>query len=461
MVSLFLPLITKLSGSFATISTIVVVIFNLLFSINIFIQVSDLGYLSDVMGGWPYNYGIHLKVEKLDALFLILINLMACVSVLCGIFTQNSDVLNFKKKSHFYTLFLLCVAGFNGIIISNDLFNVYVFLEISSIVTYALLAKSINPKSKIAAFNYLVIGTVGATMYLIAVGILYMLYGTLNFIDIVKSMSEGNMFLYLSIIMMFVGLAIKSSVVPFHGWMIQSYYRAPLSVVVFFSAVATKIFLYLMLKFLYPIIVESGVYILQDLILIVSSLSMVYSAVMALRSKDMKKSVIYSSVVQVSYIVMSIGLGVDYSLLAAFLFIISHAITKSSLFISIGSLEKKIGSRHNIIDYISVFSVLISAASLIGLPLTAGFIPKLYLFYAVISVKGYLYLLPLLISTVCALIYCYNIVNTILSKFDSSRVNAGCSILILFLSVLNLSIGIYPSWISSVIFESFGYFSIL
>ncbi len=447
MTSLLLPWLGSKMSAMAPCLAISAVILNLSFSICIFFDVSSYGNILYTVGGWPDQYGIQLKIGKLDAIFLILLNFMSLVAALYSIITQGREIINLSK-SHFYVLFLLCVAGSNGIIISNDLFNIYVFIELASLVTYALLAKSRNIGSKVAAFNYLIIGTIAATFYLFSVGILYMLYGTLNLTDIIESINGTSVFLYCSMILMFLGFAVKSAMFPMHGWMINCYSQAPLNVVVFLSSISSKIYLYLMISILYVFIKATASFVISDVLCIFASISIVYIAVAACREQNFRKIVIYSSIVQISYIVMGIGIGSETAIISSFLFIVIHSLSKSCLFIATGSLsEGKVVQKRKYTDYIVLCAVLISSFSLIGVPVTAGFIPKLYLVYSIIDAGNYIYIVPVVISTLCSLIYVYHIVSAVFKKFVINSPGCGYLVLLCILSLLNILIGVYPDLI--------------
>ncbi|MEM8844585.1 MAG: proton-conducting transporter membrane subunit, partial [Pseudomonadota bacterium] len=240
----------KISWLFAT----VISGFTFLVSIFLVIQTHHLGVISYELGGWEPPWGIEYRVDVLSSFVLIIVSSISFVTLLASRALVETEIPA-EKHALFYTAFLLCMAGLLGIVSTGDAFNVFVFLEISSLSAYSLIAMGDNRKALTAAYEYLIMGTIGATFILIGIGLLYMQTGTLNMMDLRHLLPQVDGFrsVHAAFAFFTVGICLKLALYPLHYWLPNAYSHAPSVVSIFLAATATKVALYLMYRVFYTI----------------------------------------------------------------------------------------------------------------------------------------------------------------------------------------------------------------
>ncbi len=354
--------------------------------------------LAYYFGGWMPPIGIEFKLTKLNSLFLLIVASSALFTFLYG-----KKILYFEvhknKISPFCSVFLVCLAGLYGIILTNDFFNLYVFIEIASLTTYSLISIGTTKKSLHAAFYYLIIGTIAATLILISIGYIYAASGTLNIDDFInnfdhlKNLKSVKVACYL----MFIGLFIKSGLFPFHSWLVKAYRHTNSFILPFIGSVSTKVYILIVLKLVYlnfgtEYILQNN--ILQAFLMTIGITAIIIAAFSALQQTDLRSMLVFSSISQIGYIFIAISIGTKTSFVSAVVFTLSHIIAKMALFIICGQVYyyKNTYDKNNLymlykeMPYmVTIF--LINAASLIGIPLTAGFLGKASIIYALLSEK--------------------------------------------------------------------------
>ena len=306
----------------------------------LFVNVYNLGPLNYFFGAWPPPVGIEYEATKLNTLLLLLISGMAFVLLLFGKNSVENEI-NHKKTGLFYAVFLLLLSGLMGMVITNDIFNIFVFLEISSLATYALVAMGQDRRALTASYNYLIVGTIGGTFFLAGIAFLYILTGSLNISDISYQLGliEHSRLEVAAIVFLFIGLAIKCAIVPLAGWLPRVYTYSPSFVVAFISAVSTKVALYLLAKVLYVIFGRSislGFYALGDLLVVIAVVAILFGGVAALWQSNFRRMLAFSSISNIGYIVLGIGIGSKAAVTGAIMLFVSHALAKSGLFVIAG-----------------------------------------------------------------------------------------------------------------------------
>jgi len=364
------------------------------------------------LGGWDPPHGIAYVIDALNAPLLLLISVMA---ILCTIYALPAVVAEVqpKKRAPIYAAFLICIAGLLGMVATGDAFNVFVFLEVSSISTYALVAmgSSRDHRAVSAAFNYLIMGSIGATFFVIGLGFLYMETGTLNMADmgrILRDLDGGSRVAEVAFGFIVVGLGLKLAMFPLHTWLAGAYAYSPSFVTVFLASTATKAALYLMFRFVFIVFDIEFAYvavIIKYLITGFGIIGMVYCSLQAIFQTDARRTLAFSSVAQVGYMLLGIGLGTAAGLAASYLHLLNHALIKGGLFIALGAFWYRFGITR-ISDFkglaktmpltMGAFSVL--GLSLIGVPFTAGFVSKLNLTIAAAD-KGWWWAIGVIVAT--------------------------------------------------------------
>ncbi len=388
-------------------------------SFGLLLQVFSSGSMTYPLGGWDPPHGIALVVDALNAPVLLLIAAMAVVTVIYAMPATVAEVQP-KKRAPFYAAFLLCFAGLMGMVVTGDAFNVFVFLEVSSISTYALVAMGAarDRRALAASYNYLILGSIGATFFVIGLGFLYMETGTLNMADmgrILADLDGGSRVAKVAFGFIIVGLGLKLAMFPLHMWLPGAYAYSPTMVTVFLASTATKAALYLLLRFTFTIFDPSFDYVavvLQYLIVGVGVAGMLFASLQAIFQTDARRTLAFSSVAQVGYMLLGIGLATAAGLAAGYLHLLNHAVIKGGLFLAMGAFWYRFG-----ITRISDFNGLsktmpwtmgaftISGLSLIGVPFTAGFVSKVNLAIAAAD-KGWWWAVAVIVVTsVMAIIY--------------------------------------------------------
>lgn len=378
------------------------------------------GVISYDLGGWASPLGIVYRVDLANALVLTLVAFVAAI-VFPYAYHSVEDEINRLQTPAFYTALQICFAGLMGVTITGDAFNVFVFLEISSLSTYALVAMGAarDRRALTASFNYLIMGTIGATFFVIGIGLLYQATGTLNMMDINARMSDGaNRVIQAGFAFIVTGIGLKLAMVPLHLWLPNAYSFAPSAVSAFIAATATKVSVYVMLRFLFTVFGFEFEFIdvALNFFIFLGLLGMFYASLIAVFREDVKQLLAYSSVAQIGYMLLGISFGTAAGVSAAFIHLFNHGLMKAALFMGVGCVVWKTGSHH-----ISAFrglmktmpwtawGIIISGLSLAGIPLTAGFISKWYLVSAALDtatiIPSWLIVLAILLSSLLAVIY--------------------------------------------------------
>ncbi|OUV03886.1 MAG: hypothetical protein CBC42_00325 [Betaproteobacteria bacterium TMED82] len=404
-------------------------------SLKLILDLQHVPSISYGMGGWEPPIGIEYSIDHLSSIILIL---LAVFSLIVSFFCRESLMKEVNADKHyiFWTIFLMCLGGLIGVTLTSDAFNAFVFMEISSLASYVLIALSKNRNALLASYRYLILGTIGATMFVLGVGILFAQTGTLNFSDISKELQEigENKATFAAFSFILVGLSLKAAIFPLHGWLPNAYAHSPSLVATFFAATSTKVALYLYIRFIFDVF---GPYklledtILQFFLITLSFLAIIIGSGAAIFQSDLKKIFAYSSIGQIGFITLAITLSTELGLISAILHIINHAITKGLIFLLITYLSlnvgrvtiasiRGLGSRQPLM----AFGMVIGCLSLIGVPGTVGFVSKWNLVVAVLD-KGYwLMALMVLLTTLLTIIYSWKIIESLYFKDDEHISNS-------------------------------------
>lgn len=376
--------------------------------------------LSYQFGNWPPPIGIEYRVDAVNGLLALLISMMALVIVPWMRQSVNQEVP--ERQGPFYALFLLAMAGLMGITLTGDAFNVFVFLEISSLSTYALVAHGTKRGALLSAFRYLIMGTLGATFYLIGVGLLYIMTGTLNMADMAERIPEvaDTRAVRAAFVFIMVGLGLKLALFPLHRWLPGAYANAPSAVTVFIAATATKVAVYIMLRMVFSVFgVEFALSMpYQEFFIGLGAIGILFASIQAIGQTTAKRMLAYSSVAQIGYIALAVGFVSIDGLAAGLVHIVNHALIKGTLFMAVGAVVFRLGS-NRIEDFaglgrempLTMLAFVFASLSMIGVPLTVGFISKWVLLQAAIAESHWLAVVVVLVGSLLALIYLGRIIE--------------------------------------------------
>jgi len=381
------------------------------------------GVLTYAMGDWPAPWGIEYRIDLLNALVLLLVSGMGAAVLLGGRASIWQEIPE-TRRPLFFVAFLLCLTGLLGITATGDAFNLFVFLEISSLSTYALVACGSDRRALVAAFNYLVMGTIGATFILIGIGFIYMLTGTLNMVDLAERLPEvgTSRTAFAAFAFIVVGLCLKLALLPLHLWLPGAYTRAPSMVTVFLAATATKVALYALIRFTFSVFhVELSILALSlEGVFIALGLAAVFvGSLVAIFEPDLKRGLAFSSVAQVGYMAIGIGIGTAAGLQASLIHLFNHALMKGTLFMALAAMIFCLGgSRFADLRGVGRRMPLASACfllgglSLIGVPGTAGFVSKWYLVVAAVGREQWMLVFLILAGSLLTAVYVWRVVET-------------------------------------------------
>ena len=379
-------------------------------------QVLATGAVSYHLGGWEPPWGIELRVDAANGLLLVLVTAIASV-VLPYARCSAAREVGEPRAPQFYALLCLLLTGLLGIAVSGDAFNVFVFLEISSLSTYALIALGRDRRALTAAFQYLVMGTIGATFYLIGIGFLYALTGTLNMADLAERLPEVAHTRTARSAFAFVvtGICLKLAVFPLHLWLPNAYTFAPSAVTALIAATSTKVALYLLVRMAFSVFGPAFSFIQEPtatLLVALALTGMLSTSLVAIGQRDAKRMLAYSSVAQIGYMVLGLGMVSVLGLTAALLHLFNHALMKGALFLALGAVAYRLGGTgpEQLAGLArrmpwTFWAFVLGGLSLVGVPLTVGFVSKWYLVLAAIEQGWWPVVAAIVLASLMALVY--------------------------------------------------------
>ena len=381
--------------------------------------------LTNKVGHWePFNnipIAIYLVVDGLSSFLLCVIGLIGLLSVVYSI----SYIKIYTAENNFYALLCLMIAGLNGVVLSGDLFNIYVFLEVTVIASYALVAFGVEKEELEASFKYQVLGGIATALILFSIGMIYWYTKTLNMADIgdiLKSKNDSNIIKFCQLVFI-AGFGLKAAIMPFHGWLPDAHSSAPSPISSMLSGVVIKVAgLYVIFRLFFNMFLIS--YDIALVLAVIGTLSMIFGVFLAIGQWDLKRLLAYSSISQIGYIVLGISLGMmiltkggDKSLAVLAIFgglfhLINHAVFKGLLFLNAGAIEYRTGTRDlnqlgGLAEKMPVTSStsLIASFSISGIPPFNGFFSKLFIIIAAIKAQYYLLGIIAIIASIITLAY--------------------------------------------------------
>ncbi len=350
---------------------------------------------------------IYMVMDGLAKLVLLIISLVGFLSI----FYSLSYTKQYTAERKFYVLFSLMIAGMNGIVISGDIFNIFVFLEIAAIASYALVAFGVEKHQLEASFKYQILGGVASLIILLAIGLIYWSTGTLNIADIshqliVNSNNATNVFVKLVSILFIAGFGLKAAIFPFHSWLPDAHSSAPSPISAMLSGVLIKaVGIYVIIRLFFVMFPLS--YELSMLITVLGTVSMIIGVLLAIGQWDFKRLLAYHSISQMGYVIIGVGIGLliltkggdnkiaSLSITGGLFHMLNHSIFKGLLFLNAGSVEyrtntrnlKKLGGLSSKMP-ITAGSSFIASMAISGIPPFNGFFSKVLIIFAAV-LAGY------------------------------------------------------------------------
>jgi len=372
------------------------------------------GEVRYVFSGWTAPLGIEWVADGLASVILVLLSVLGLLGV---VFTgPTSPKALGGRIVHYYTLILLFFSALTGIVFAADFFNIFVFLEVAAISSYALIGVA-GGRALFAAFRYLILGTIGASIYLLGVSYLYAVTGTLNMADMADKLPFllGSKALVGGLLFIFIGLGIKMALVPFHSWMPEAYAYAPDSVSPIMASLLTKIVLLAWVRIIYWVLNASiaifDIPILQ-LVAVLGALAAVIGASLALAQRDIKMMFAYGGVSHIGIILIGIGQGNQTGFVGGIFYLLNDAVMQAALFFIAGVAFYQYGVRT--IDDLGrvgkqapwlTGSLIVVGLGMIGLPPTGGFFGKWNIILGALEADNYVSVAAVLLATLLTLAY--------------------------------------------------------
>lgn len=405
------------------------------------------------MGNWPPPLGIVMAFDSFSAFMVLMISIIVFTSSLFSL----RYLSRFTGQWKFYTLFMLMTAGMMGVSITGDLFNMFVFLEIAAISSYALVAFGIEGEELEASFKYMVMGEIGGLTFLLAIALIYAKTSTLNLADISNSMQiiRGTTFFWTIIGMILFAFSIKAGIVPFHTWAPDAYPAAPAPISSLLSGICTKVLgIYTIARLVFNVfgLTRANDPLFFNILIGLGLLSIAFAGLTALNQNDYKRLLAYSSISQVGYIMLGFGIGNYYGVAGAIFYILAHSLAKGLLFLTSGSVVHATGTRNmkklaGLGERMSTtsWSFKIGGLSLIGIPPLVGFFAKLFIIIGAIQ-AGFIWIamIAILLSGV-TLAYLLKIETNVFmkkGKIDAKAAPFTMRIAMVFLVVLIVLMGV-------------------
>jgi multicomponent Na+:H+ antiporter subunit D len=418
---------TKKSCFFISAATISVQFIMALFILNHVLTVGTIHYW---LGGWMPPWGIEYVVDALNAYILVILLFLALLCVLYS--KRNIEHEMPQKIVPYYVVYQLLITGLCGVTVTGDIFNLYVFVEIFSLAAYALIASRGKIALK-ASFTYLVMGSIGACFVLLGIGFLYSVTGTLNMHDLSLLLPPlyGCRVVLAAFVFILVGLGIKMALFPLHTWLPDAHSFAPSEISAMLSGIIIEVSTYALIRISFSVFTLDFLRLVPifDIISWLAAIAIIYGSVLAIAQINLKRMLAYSSVSQMGYIMLAVGLSLSTKhvlwggLTPALMHILNHALMKGCLFMVAGAFIYK-ADLWNITDLRGLGRKMpwtcgaftMAAISMIGVPPSVGFVSKIYLIFAVVEAGNFLFMAVILLSTLLNLVYFWRVIETLYMK---------------------------------------------
>lgn len=380
------------------------------------------GDISYAEGGWQAPFGIELHIDLLNALVLLVVTGICAIVLTASPKSFDQEIWR-EHHAKVYALYLLCMTGLAGMTVTGDAFNVFVFLEISSLSSYALISQGTTRRALTSSIQYLVMGTLGGTFILLGIGMIYMVTGTLNMADMAVQLGAvgPNRTVLVALACIGIGIAIKLALFPLHIWLPNAYTYAPAIVTAFLAATSTKVAYYLLVRFIFSIFgapLAFGALRLDAVLMPLAIAAMFAGSFVAIFQDNLKRMLAYSSVAQIGYMVLGLSLVSVSGLTGGLVHLFNHALMKSGLFLVMAAVLLRTGSVR--IEAMAglgrrmpwtMAAFVVAGLSMIGVPLTVGFVSKWYLVMGAIQAGLWPVAVLILLSSLLALIYIWRVIE--------------------------------------------------
>ena len=455
----FFGFISKKAGKFIP---PVAFLFNLVVSLQLFPVVLEQPIHVHI-GGFMPPFCINLLAGPVGILFSTLI---ALVGLLVSIYAF--DYMKGRDEEKYHILYLLLLTGATGVVLTGDIFNLFVFYEILCIASYALVAYFGDKASIESAVKYLIQGALGSSLILIGIGLLYGQFGTLNMADIAANIqSVHSISVFVPLVLLITGFGVEAAIFPLNGWLPDAHSSAPSSISAILSGIAIEVGLYAMVRVVFTLFGASGI---LTFLLFLGVVTLLIGELCAFSQENIKRMLAYSSIGQIGLIVFALSIASSYGVTGGLFQLVSHTLGKALLFLSVGYMIYRTGSM-NIASFEGMgtkmpytsLAFTIGAFSMVGLPPFVGFPSKFMIVRAALSEQELLFTILIalvLIATVIEAAYFFKVVQVMYFKGEAGKENkreiapSGVLIPIFIFAGLIVVTGIYPNLITDILESS-------
>ena len=384
------------------------------------LRVLSEGELRHYLGGWPPPFGIEYVLDHLSAFMAVIVVFIGLIAV---IYPPEAGLYQAPRRGvPMYGLILLLITGLVGVIVTGDLFNLFVFLEIYSLASYALITLG-GDRAVVASFRYLVLGTIAGGFYLLGVGFIYFSTGTLNMADAARLLPPlyGSPTIMAAVALIVIGMGIKMALFPLHVWLPDAHSYASPVIAAILAAIQIEVAAYVVIRMLLTIFQPQyfiEVLPVTTVIGWVAAGGIIFGSVMAIAQREFKRMLAYSTVAQVAYIGLGIGLANPLGLIGGLLHILNHAFMKSCLFLVAGGIRYQTGL-HEVPQFaglgrkmpLMMAAFTAAALSMVGIPPTCGFFSKWYLILGSIDANNWVFVAVILLSSLLTAVYFFRMIE--------------------------------------------------
>ena len=416
LAAFLIPLLGMLWKELVRLIPGLVLAYMMILSISLLIQVLEHGPIIEVLAGWRPPIGINLVFSPLTGFLTSIMTFLGFIVWLYSYkFKRNVD---FEPAKKYFIFLMMLVAGAVGIVLTGDIFNQFVFIEIVGISAYALTAFYTGRNSAEASFKYLLMGSLSASSLLIAIAIVYSQLGTLNMAEIAATVHTMNpTFKVIAMIFFIVGIGIEAEIFPLNGWAPDAYTEAPGPIGAAFAGILVKAGIYAMVRMVFTLFDVPGAF---DFLLAIGLITLIIAETAAVKQDRLKRMLAYSSIGQMGLVMVAFGIGTIEGVYAALFLMLNHAIIKPLLFLSgsylvFNSKNKLISEVNGLGKYLPITSLLfaLGAFAIVGLPPFAGFWSKLSVLMAAANEGMLLIIALILMVSVVEIVYYFRVVNRI------------------------------------------------
>jgi multicomponent Na+:H+ antiporter subunit D len=359
------------------------------------------------MGAWKIPYTICLTVDAFSAFMLVIIGVIGLTSLMFSVYYIKHRSPSWK----YYALFMLLVTGMDGVVVTGDLFNLFVFMEIALFAAYALVSYGSQAEEFEAAFKYAIMGSISSTLVLVGIAVIYSATSTLTMALIAERLPQNSAVMFWSGGLFLAAFGLKAALMPFHAWLPDAHSSAPAPISSMLSGVLIKTLgIYVLIRLFYNIYGAPPVFL--TIFMVLGSISIIVASFLAIGQWDLKRLLAYSSISQVGFILLGVGIGTRWAILGAVFHILNHAIFKALLFYNAGTVEMVLGTRDlrrmgnltHILPYTTTTS-MVATFSVAGIPPFNGFFSKLIIIIAAIAAGHPVYGGIAIIGSLLTLVY--------------------------------------------------------